>query len=82
MRPEGKSIQLLPVGREVAPGERCQRWGGTSCKVLECQVPENPGGGRLQPLFSLTIRLQLVGKLEEEVLVVNDLELAYVGLGL
>lgn len=57
-------------------------WGGTSCKVLECQVPENPGGGQLKPVFSLTIRLQLVGKLEEEVLVVNDLELAHVGLGL
>lgn len=50
--------------------------------MLECQVPENPGGGRLKPVFSLTIRLQLVGKLEEEVLVVDDLELAHVGLGL
>lgn len=78
----GKSIQLLPMGWEVAPGERCQKWVGTSCKVLECQEPENPGGGRLKPLFSLTISLQLVGKLKEEVLVVDDLELAHVGLGL
>ena len=78
----GKSIRLFPEGWKVAPAERCWRWVGTSCKVLECQVPEDPGGGRLKPLFSLTIGLQLVGKLEEEVLVVDDLELAHVGLGL
>lgn len=77
-----KFIQLLHVGQEVVPRERCRRWVGTSCKVLECQVPKDPGGDRLKPLFSLTIRLQLVGKLKEEVLVVNDLELAYVSLGL
>lgn len=39
-------------------------------------------GRRPEPLFSLTISLQLVGELEEKVLVVDDLELAHVGLGL
>lgn len=39
-------------------------------------------GRQPAPLFSLTISLQLVGELEEEVLVVDDLELAYIGLGL
>lgn len=39
----GKSIRLFPKGQEVAPAERCQRWFGTSCKVLECQVPEDLG---------------------------------------
>lgn len=35
-----------------------------------------------EPLFLLTISLQLVGELKEEVLVVDDLELAHIGLGL
>lgn len=38
--------------------------------------------GRPEPQFSLTVGLQLVGELEEEVLIVDDLELAHVGLGL
>lgn len=62
--------------------ERWQGSFGTSCKVLECQVPEDLVGRRPEPLFSLTISLQLVGELKEEVLVVDDLELAHVGLGL
>lgn len=41
----------------------------------------DPGGAAGPPL-SLAISLQLVGELEEEVLVVDDLELAHVGLGL
>lgn len=42
--PRGKSIRLFPEGQEVAPRERCQRWVGIACKVLECQVPKDPGG--------------------------------------
>lgn len=55
-----------------------------SCKVLECQVPrtEAEGWGSWAPLLSLTICLQLVGELKEVVLVVDDLELAHIGLGL
>ena len=35
-----KSTQLFP-----APRDRGQMWVGTSCKVLECQMPEDPGEG-------------------------------------
>lgn len=38
--------------------------------------------GRRGPPLSLTIGLQLVGELEEEILVVDDLKLAHVGLRL
>lgn len=62
--------------------ERSQRWARTWSKVLECQVSKEPSGGPSRSPFSLTIRLQLVGELKEEILVVNDLELAHVGLGL
>lgn len=41
----GESSQLFPVGREVAPGKEVTMQVGTSCKVLECQVPEDPGKG-------------------------------------
>lgn len=51
-----------------------------SRKVLGCRVPGTRGAAG--PPLSLAISLQLVGELEEEVLVVDDLELAHVGLGL
>lgn len=38
--------------------------------------------GHWTPSLSLTISLQFVGELEEEILVVNDLELTHIGLGL
>lgn len=45
-------------------------------------MPKDPRGGPTRILFSLTVSLQLVGELKEEVLVVYDLELAHIGLGL
>lgn len=82
MSPGASPSNSFPWGGKLLQGKDVRGGWGPSCKVLECQEPENPGGGRLKPLFSLTISLQLVGKLKEEVLVVDDLELAHVGLGL
>lgn len=77
-----QSIQLLPVGQEAAPEESCQVWAGSCAKCLSARCPRTLVRGRPEPQFSLTVGLQLVGELEEEVLIVDDLELAHVGLGL
>lgn len=50
------------------------------CLGARCQGPR--AGGSRTPSLSLAISLQLVGELKEVVLVVDDLELAHVGLGL
>lgn len=82
MSPGSSPSSSFLWGRELLQGKDVRGGLGLRAKCFECQVPEDPGGGQLKLLFSLTISLQLVGKLEEEVLVIDDLELAHVGLSL
>lgn len=55
---------------------------GHRAKCLSARCPRTLVRRQPEPLFLLTISLQLVGELKEEVLVVDDLELAHIGLGL
>lgn len=71
-----------PWGGKWLQGKRSRCRLGRRAKCLSARCPRTLVRARPEPLFSLTVGLQLVGKLEEEVLVVDDLELAHIRLGL
>ena len=73
---------LSPPNSFLLPGTEVRCGLGRRAKCLSARCPRTLVKGQPEPLFSLTIGLQLVGELEKEVLVVNDLELAHIGLGL
>lgn len=82
MSPGVNPANSFPWGGKLLQGRDVRGGLGHHTKCLSARCPRTLVGGRPEPLFSLTISLQLVGELEEEVLVVDDLELAHVGLGL
>lgn len=58
MSPGLSPFQLPSCGPGAAP-EKLSGVGRELCKVLECQVPKDPGEGRPEPQFSLTVGLSL-----------------------
>lgn len=73
---------LSPPNSFLLPGTEVRRGLGRRAKCLSARRPRTLVKGQPEAPFSLTIGLQLVGELEKEVLVVDDLELAHIGLGL